>query len=727
MDERTKELNRIGDLLKNAFDGRYKNSLLSTHQKPVSVVPNRDFALKQFEFAKVAKMPISQTQIEKPADLDLYWTAPTIDLIRKLVKEREQYKQNSELVNKQLVSESSDGAKDAEIVQLRQEIATLTQQNANFKQIVKDDGIEKIKTQIENAKLSTELKECNDNVGKCNDSVGKCNEDLGKCDEDLGKCNEDRVKYNEEANEGAKWITELEEELQNKNAEFDQLKTSNKLVEQENKFKLEKAQMDIMFGMKIDLMKKQFEQNIANISNSSNADLVKQINDLTTEKQGYEQSIEETKQRYEQSIENFNEIIRNVEENNAKLIEENAKLIQSQNTNETQKQAISQANPDKAKLAQLQTRVINLTQELLIVKMNADLQKQKNANYKYVPQTYEEANESDMFDGLIVQGNLDLNMKGGAPKQKLSMKGGARRLYDDATQIVFKKETADKLRDQMIEYQARFASLKAEIDVLKSSSTTTNDDQLKELILKLALLKTVYANQHKEMISAQIANAANQGIALKLQASLTNPNAIADLTRENASLKSEIVDLTNAKAGLGSAKATPESEIASLKTENAGLESENASLKTENAGLANENASLKTENAGLANANANLKGENAGLANENANLKGENAGLTNAKAGLEAEKANLTSANAGLTNANAGLTNAKATLEVENTNLTNENAGLKTTNANLTNRLNATSTASGMSTAISTANATLPRNPKVFISDNGRVMFSEHK
>ena len=346
MDERTKELNRIGDLLKNAFDGRYKNSLLSTHQKPVSVVPNRDFALKQFEFAKVAKMPISQTQIEKPADLDLYWTAPTIDLIRKLVKEREHYKQNSELVNAQLNNKSSDAAKDAEIVKLKNDLllfetmkkmneemnklqSQLTIENKklkieneelqkskyNYKKIVKDDAIQKVRLGIANKKLSTKLKECND-------SVGKCDEDLGKCDEDLGKCNEDRVKYNKDANEGAKWITELEEELQNKNAEFDQLKTSNKLVEQENKFKLEKAQMDIMFGMKIDLMKKQFEQNIANISNSSNADLVKQINDLTTEKQGYEQSIEETKQGYEQSIENFNETIRKIEENNAKLMEE---------------------------------------------------------------------------------------------------------------------------------------------------------------------------------------------------------------------------------------------------------------------------------------------------------------------------------------------------------------------------------------------------------------------
>ena len=712
MDERTKELNRISDLLKNAFDGRYRNEPLSNHQKPVSVVPNRDFALKQFEFAKVAKMPISQTLVSKPADLDLYWNESTINLINKLVKEREKYKQNSELVNKQLVSESSDSAKDVEIVKLKQEIANLTQQNANFKQIVKDDGIEKIKTQIENGKLSTELKECNDSVGKCNEDLGKCNEDLGKCNENLDGIQGDVKEYFDEVEKTESGFKEniklLTEELKQKNAEFGQPKTSNELVEQENKFKFEKAQMDIMFGMKMDLMQKQFKDTIENITNL-NANLNKQIVDLTTAnedaKQRFEQSIEETKQRYEQYIEDFNETIRNIEKNNAKLIEENEKLIQSN------KPIIAQESPDKEKITQLQTRVINLTQELLIVKMNADLQKQKNANYKYVPQTYEEAKESDMFDGLIEQGKLDL--KGGAPKQRLSMKGGARRLYDDTTQVVFKKETADKLREQMTEYQNRFKLLKVEIDAFKSVSTTTNDDQLKQLVLNLALLKIAYANQHKEMISAQIANAANHGIALKLQASLTNKNAIEDLTRENANMKREIEDLTRENAGLASAKATPESENAGLKDANATLESENASLKSENAGLKDANASLTNEN-------NTLKTEKTNLTSAKATLEAEKTNLASAKATLEAEKTNLTSAN-------ADLTNAKVTLEVEKTNLTNENASLKTTNANLTSRVNSTSTASGMSTAISTARSTLHRNPKVFISDNGRVMFSEHK
>ena len=132
--------------------------------------------------------------------------------------------------------------------------------------------------------------------------------------------------------------------------------------------------MDIMFGMKMDLIKKHHEQNIANISNSSNADLIKQNNNLITEKQTYQQG-------YKQTIDDFNETIRKNKEDIERLKDENAKLsseTQKQETekllNETQKQAMSsQANTDKAKIAQLQTRVIKLTQELLIIKMNEDL------------------------------------------------------------------------------------------------------------------------------------------------------------------------------------------------------------------------------------------------------------------------------------------------------------------------------------------------------------------
>jgi chromosome segregation ATPase len=297
-----------------------------------------------------------------------------------------------------------------------------------------------------------------------------------------------------------------------------------------------------------------------------------------------------------------------------------------------------------------------------------------------------------MFDVLIKQGELDL--KGGAPKQRLSMKGGARKLYDDATQVVFKKETADKLREQMTDYQSRFKLLNAEIDALKKSSqssvATTDSDAMKTLAAKLIALQTLYKESQNNLTNEKIANAANQGIALKLQASLKNPassaspasltnaSVIADLTKENDNLKKENADIKTAKGDLENAKTTLETENAGLKLDKTGLDAEKATLETENNNLKTKNTTLETEN-------ANLKDENANL------------------------------------------TNAKATLEVEKTNLTSENASLKTTNANLTSRLNSTSTASGMSTAISTARSTLPRNPKVFISDNGRVMFSEHK
>jgi hypothetical protein len=651
MDERTTELNRISELLKNAFDNRYRNAPLNNHQKPVSVVSNRNFASKQFEFAKVEKMPISQTRVPKPTDLDLYWSESTIDLIKRLVKEREQYKQSSELVNAQLNANSSDSAKDDEIVKLKRDLFAFEvtkQMNVEMDKKQRELSIENKTLKDENKTLKDEndkliaelqkFKNLNEDLSKCNEDLGKCNKNLNDMKIQIFDCNLEKQNANEEADEAAEWT---QKEIEKNTSLTQQLQNA------ENKFKFEKAQMDIMFGMKMDLMKKQFE----NINNSSNANLLKQIVDLNEQIADLNQQIVNfttEKQTHIQSIENLNETIRNIKEENKKLTEANKPII-------------AQSNPDKAKLEQLQTRVINLTQELLIMKMNADLQRQNNANYKYDPQTYEEAEESDMFDVLIEKGKLDLT--GGAPKQRLSMKGGARKLYDDATQVVFKKETADKLREQMTEYQNRFKLLKDENDALKKSSlssvATTDSDAMKILAAKLIALQILYKESQNNLTNEKIANAANQGIALKLQANLTNPASPASLTNASA-----IADLTK----------------------------ENNNLKKENADIKTTKDALETENVGL---------------------KLEKATLESDKATLEIDKTNLTNANTKLEGEKTTLTNAKATLETEK--------------ADLTTRLNSTSIASGMSTAISKASTSLPRNTKVFISEDGRVMFSEHK
>ena len=729
MDARKTELNRIGDLLKNAFDGRYKNSLLSTHQKPVSVVPNRDFALKQFEFAKIAKKPISQTRVQKPADFDSYWSESTIELIRKLVKEREQYKQNSELVKTQLNDKSSDAAKDEEIAKLREEIATLTQQNANFKEtleiqnenlstelkeskdnckkILDDNGLSIVRLGLANGKLLTELKKCNKNLNNCKEDLGKCNEDNNDMKVKIYDCNVEKQNANEEANVAAEWTQEevekneqLTNQLQQKNAENEQLQQN--LQTAENKFKLEKAQMDIMFGMKIDLIKKQHEHSmqdaIANISNSSNADLNKQIVDLTIEKQTYQQTIEDTTKE-------FNSRISNIEEGYERLTQENAKLsndlIQAQNTNETQKQAMSkqamskQANPDKATLAQLQTRVINLTRELLIIKMNEDLQKQKYANFKLTAAPALPEIDRTKFSK---RDSKQLNINGGAFKKQLFMKGGAAKksviVFDEDKEIlvifdktdrslVFQNPYPAKDEDSCVyltekdidEYNKKLKELKDEIDALKMTSTppvaTPDSDTMNKLTAKLIALQTLYKDSQNNLRSEQIKNALNSSIQSTLNSSLTNSNVITDLTKENNNLI----------------------------TENNNLKAEKTLLETNKTQLEGENNTFKTENN---------------------NLKIEIADLTSAKTTLE-------NSNKTLETEKTGLTSANQTLKAEKTALESEKTALKAENANLTTRLNTTSTSSGMSTAISNANATLRRIPKGFISDNGRVMFSEHK
>jgi hypothetical protein len=750
MDARTIELNRIGDLLKNAFDGRYNNEPLSNHQKPVSVVPNRDFALKQFEFAKIAKKPISQTLVQKPADFDSYWSESTINLIRKLVKEREQYKQNSELVKTQLNDKSSDAAKDAEIVKLKQELKTfetmkkmneemnklqsqLTIENKklkieneelqkskyNYKEMLDKNAIQKFIIDNANAKLSKELKECNEDLGKCN----KDNNDMKV---KIYDCNLEKQHANEDADLAAKWTQDeveknekLTKQLQQKNAEFEQLQQKNAEFEQlqqnsqtaENKFKLEKAQMDIMFGMKMDLIKKQHEHSmqdaIANISNSSNADLIKQIDDLTNEKQTYQQT-------YKQTIDDFNETIRKNKEDNKKLSND---LIQAQNTNETQKQAmLSHANPDKAKLAQLQTRVINLTRELLIIKMNEDLQRQKNANFKPTKSAAQTAPTKLDRKRFTERDHIELDMKGGAPKQKLFMKGGASKEFaidfdeDEEILVIFNKnkksvvfQTPDVPEmtyctvDEIKAYNKKLKELKDKIDALTSSLPTPSvaipdSDTMNKLTAKLIALQTLYKNLQNNLMTEKIKNASNLSIQSTLKSSLTNATAIAVLTKEKDDLKAENAVLTKEKAGL-------EAEKAGLEAEKAGLEAEKAALEGEKTILESAKTILESEKTTLESAKAALEGEKTAL-------EGAKTTLESAKAALEGEK---------------------TALEGEKTTLEAENSSLKTTNANLTNQLNATSTASGMSTAISTANATLRRNPKVFISDNGRVMFSEHK
>ena len=432
-----------------------------------------------------------------------------------------------------------------------------------------------------------------------------------------------------------------------------------------NHFKLEKAQMDIMFGMKMDLIKKQHEHHIQDTianGNSSNGNLVEQIKDL------------------KEQIGDLEEFVKNVKNENTRLNDENTRLKDENKTDQTKTDTIGTTG-DNEKLAQLQTRVMKLTQELLIIKMNEDLRSKKYANYKLT------AAPTKLNRNTFAKSDfIGINMAGGAPKQKLFMKGGAPKEFsiefNDAEEIlvIFNKsdksliQTPDDPKmtyctvEMITEYNKKLKDLKDENDSLKKSSqssvATPNSDAMKTLTEKLIALQTLYKDLQQNLRSEQIKNSSNLCIQSTLKSSLTNPNAITDLTKENDALKADT---------------------------------------------------------------SKLKAENNNLTKEKDTLKTENDNLTSAKTTLEADKTTLESAKTTLEADKTTLKNANTQLETENAGLKTTNAGLKTTNANLTTQLNATSTSLGMSTVISNANATLRRIPKGFISDNGNVMFSEHK
>jgi chromosome segregation ATPase len=476
-----------------------------------------------------------------------------------------------------------------------------------------------------------------------------------------------------------------------------------------NHFKLEKAQMEIMFGMKMDLIKKQHEHHIQDTianGNSSNGDLVEQINNLKEQISNLEEEVVNNVN----NVNNVKDENTRLKDENIKLKDENTKLLQSNNKTDQTKTDTTGTTGDNEKIAQLQTRVMKLTQELLIIKMNENLQKQKYANVK--PTAAPPLPEIDRTK-FSKRDSKQLNINGGAFKKQLFMKGGAPTKsviqFDEDKEIlvifdktdrslVFQIPTLGNNEENCVyltekdidEYNKKLKELKDEIDALKKllptpPVATPNSDTINKLTLKLALLKTLYANQHKEIISAQIANASNLRIQSKLTSSLTNANAITDLTKEKDDLKAE-----------------------------------NAVLTTENNNLKTENNNLKTEN-------NNLKTENNNLKTNKTQLEANKTQLEADKTTLESAKTTLESAKTQLETENAGLKAEKTVLESEKTALESEKTALKAENANLTTRLNTTTTSSGMSTAISNANATLRRNPKGFISDNGRVMFSEHK
>jgi chromosome segregation ATPase len=206
------------------------------------------------------------------------------------------------------------------------------------------------------------------------------------------------------------------------------------------------------------------------------------------------------------------------------------------------------------KLQQLQNRELKLAKELLLLKLQLDLEKQIKASSvpstvtSVAAPTYSNATVSNMFDDLLEQGDLDL--KGGSAKQKLIMTGGALSLFDGDKYIVIEKEKAEKLKTQLTGYQSRYKTMKAEIENLTTVSTNASTtpicafvnkmvngnnqtELMKKYLKEIVLLKTQYAKNVKELLFEKIANQVNQQIvqaALKSRSATSAPSATSQIS-----------------------------------------------------------------------------------------------------------------------------------------------------------------------------------------------------
>ena len=421
MNSRKSELDKIGNLLKGAFDGRYTGKLGEYKPLPEPPVSNRDSILESIKFENIARMPISQTKVGQSEfpNMEKHWGQNTVSFISALVAEREKFKQDNERVLKLLddktlndggqtqklatLTEELDKFKDVEkkfvaeqttVAQQLEKINALTSTNAtiniDLEQKLKD--LEKYKTDLQKSQNDFEI-----NAQRLNDYKKEMDEII-KMNQTL-KTNLDKLKTVESFNallsktikEQSDKIKELEENIKN---------TEEAVEEMDMEYKTNERKMQIVFGAQMELMKKQYSE----VKNSSMAELISKMEEAKQKQEedldALQKSIAEcetAKKSFEMTIAANNNTI---QQNNAKISEitDNIALLNSQNVDLTESLTV-QTNENE----QNGTKMLEMEREMNQLKNENETLKQDNAKMKETLSQSEQLIATKTIDNTILK------------------------------------------------------------------------------------------------------------------------------------------------------------------------------------------------------------------------------------------------------------------------------------------------------------------------------------
>ena len=176
-------------------------------------------------------------------------------------------------------------------------------------------------------------------------------------------------------------LSKRDAELQKMHGEIDSIRNSSKDVE--NQYRMEKTKMQIVFEAQKSLMEKQQEYKIQQItdeitqnSSSSNADLVKQIQELKADFEKEKAALAEATQRAEvlkQTNKQCEEEKDGLDQTNKRCEEEKSSLDQENQQCESDKNLLKQTIEENNK------KILEIEKQIALLKMNNTQLKQTNA------------------------------------------------------------------------------------------------------------------------------------------------------------------------------------------------------------------------------------------------------------------------------------------------------------------------------------------------------------
>jgi chromosome segregation ATPase len=466
MNSRKSELDKIGNLLKGAFDGRYSSKLGEYKPLPEPPVSNRDSILESIKFENIARMPISQTKVGQSEfpNMEKHWGQNTVSFISALVAEREKFKQDNERVLKLLDDKTlNDGGQTQKLATLTEELdklkgfekkfvaeqKTVAQQlekinaltstnatmNAELAEKLKD--FEKYKTDLQKSQNDFEI-----NAQRLNDYKKEMDEII-KMNQTL-KTNLDKLKTVESFNallsktikEQSDKIKELEENIKS---------TEEAVEEMDMEYKINERKIQIVFGAQMELMKKQYSE----VKNSSMAELISKMEEAKQKQEedldALQKSITEcetAKKSFEITIAANNNTI---QQNNAKISEitDNIALLNSQNVELTESLTV-QTNENE----QNGTKMLEMEREMNQLKNENETLKQDNAKMKETMSQSEQLIATKTIDNTILKQTYE--------EETLKINLLKQQNVDISTIIEQQKEVIENAERKDEEMQAQF-------------------------------------------------------------------------------------------------------------------------------------------------------------------------------------------------------------------------------------------------------------------------------